>query len=58
MDGTVGLWIIVLSFLAVMFGPAILSGWNKSDGQEESYMEAIIVFIMIMFFLIGVFTYE
>lgn len=58
MDPTVGLWLIALSFLAIMFGPSIMSGINNNDGDEEGHLEAIIVFIMIMFFLIGVFTYE
>ena len=57
MDGTVGLWLIVLSFLAVMFGPAILNGMSRSK-DTEGHMNMILIIVMIMFFLIGIFTFE
>ena len=57
MDGTVGLWLIVLSFLAVMFGPLILNGMTRTE-NTEGHMNMILMIVMIMFFLIGIFTFE
>ena len=57
MDDTVGLWLIVLSFLAVMFGPLILNGMTRTE-NTEGHMNMILMIVMIMFFLIGIFTFE